>query len=260
VALFCFVVPLFSGGCRALRRQLAGWVAGRRHSAGQAPDWDRVAFAFQLVRDEYGESIEDGDFSRIPEMAAVLDSGRAALGRLTRETLRFDSALEEMKGRILRHEPPWVIGKMSVRLLADLEKSGRLSRRPPAVPDLRRGGALHAVACAPCHGHPHGPLPPAAAHMTPRPPDASATLRTPYELFNRITYGGAGTPMPSFADTLPESDRWDIAFYLFAAQWPPCATNALPTLSASELAYLSDYNLWQRYGWGAAACLRRNIR
>ena len=66
--------------------------------------------------------------------------------------------------------------------------------------------------------------------------------------------------MPSFAEALPERTRWDIAFYLFAERWPPCARQPLPTLNASDLAYLSDFDLWQKYGWGSAPCLRRNFR
>ena len=152
------------------------------------------------------------------------------------------------------------MAKTCARLLADLAKAGRLTRRPPILPDLRRGAATYAVACAPCHGPPNGPLPPAAAHMLPKPTKPNATLQTPYEIFNRITYGGAGTPMPSFAEALPESARWDIAFYLFADLWPPCTPRDLPALRAADLAYLSDRDLWEKFGWGSAACLRRDFR
>ena len=96
--------------------------------------------------------------------------------------------------------------------------------------------------------------------MIPKPTKPNATLQTPYEIFNRITYGGAGTPMPSFADALPESARWDIAFYLFADLWPPCTPRDLPALPAADLAYLSDRDLWEKFGWGSAACLRRDFR
>ena len=59
--------------------------------------------------------------------------------------------------------------------------------------------------------------------------------------------------MPSFAETLPESARSDIAFYLFADLWPACTpARPLPILPASELAYLSDRDLWEKHGRGAA--------
>jgi high-affinity iron transporter len=238
-----------------------GCRGGKPGLADRRPDWDRVAFALQLVRDEYGEQMEVGDVSGIGALAAVLDGAVAALGPLTEDTRPVAGALGELRAHLQRHEPPRTVAKTCTRLLAELGKAGRLTRRPPRTPDLGRGAASYAVACAPCHGPPNGPLPPAAAHMIPQPPKPNGTLQTPYEIFNRITYGGAGTPMPSFAESLPEGARWDIAFYLFADLWPPCApTKPLPTLRAAELAYLSDRDLWEKYGWGAAPCLRRNFR
>jgi mono/diheme cytochrome c family protein len=238
-----------------------GCKSGQPRPAAQRPDWDRVAFALQLVRDEYGEQMEVGDVSGIFALATVLEGARVALGETTDETRPVAGALDELRASLLGHEPPRTVAKTCTRLLADLARAGHLTRRPPITPDLRRGAAAYAVACAPCHGPPNGPLPPAAAHLVPPPPKPNGTLQTPYEIFNRITYGGAGTPMPSFAEALPESARWDIAFYLFADLWPPCApTRPLPTLPAAELAYLSDRQLWEKYGWGSAPCLRRNFR
>jgi high-affinity iron transporter len=250
LALLFGTASLLFEGCKASRPEVTRPTA----------DWDKVAFALQLVRDEYGEQIEAGDFSGVAALTTVLDGAVAALGPLTDETRPVASALEELRASLLRHEPPRTAAKTCARLLTDLAKAGRLTRRPAIPPDLRRGAATYAVACAPCHGPPSGPLPPAAAHMIPKPTKPNATLRTPYEIFNRITYGGAGTPMPSFAEALPESARWDIAFYLFADLWPPCTPRDLPALSAADLAYLTDRDLWEKFGWGSAACLRRNFR
>jgi mono/diheme cytochrome c family protein len=237
-----------------------GCKTSRPESTRRPADWDRIAFALQLVRDEYAEQIEAGDSSGLAALTTVLDGAVGALGTLTDGTRPVASALGELRASLLRHDPPRTVAKTCARMLTDLANAGRLTRRPPILPDLRRGAASYAVACAPCHGPPNGPLPPAAAHMLPKPTKPNATLQTPYEIFNRITYGGAGTPMPSFAEALPESARWDIAFYLFADLWPPCTPRDLPALPASDLAYLSDRDLWQRFGWGSAPCLRRNFR
>jgi high-affinity iron transporter len=251
LALLLATTSLLVDGCKG----------GKLGPADRRPDWDRVAFALQLVRDEYGEQMEVGDVSGIAALATVLDGAVAALGVPTEATRPVANALGELRAGLLRHEPPRTVAKTCARLLADLAQAGRLTRRPPSPPDLRRGAGAYAVACAPCHGPPNGPLPPAAAHMIPQPPRPNGTLQTPYEIFNRITYGGAGTPMPSFAEALPETARWDISFYLFADLWPPCTpTRPLPTLPAADLAYLTDRDLWQKYGWGAAPCLRRNFR
>ncbi len=198
----------------------------------------------------------------MPALAAVLDGGRSALAPPSDETRPVEAELAKLRSRLLAHEAPRVIARETTRLLARLTKAGHLDRRPPSPPDLRRGADAFAIACVPCHGALNGPLPPVAAQMVPHPTTPNGTALTPYELFNRITYGGAGTAMPAFAESLPESDRWDIAFYLFAERWPPCAAataRPAPSLTASELAHLSDYDLWRLYGWGSAPCLRRNF-
>ena len=77
-------------------------------------------------------------------------------------------------------------------------------------------------------------------------------------MFNRITYGGIETAMPSFEAGLSVQERWDVVFWLFAERWPPC-TKPLPPLRADQLAVLGDYELGNQYGYGAASCLRRDF-
>ena len=161
-----------------------GCKASKTATSRPTADWDKVAFALQLVRDEYGEQIEAGDFSGVTALATVLDSAIAALGHVTDETRPVASALGELRASLLRHAPPRTVAKTCARVLTDLARAGRLTRRPPILSDLRRGAASYAVACAPCHGPPNGPLPPAAAHMLPQPTKPNATLQTPYEIFN----------------------------------------------------------------------------
>ena len=77
-------------------------------------------------------------------------------------------------------------------------------------------------------------------------------------MHNRITYGGAGTAMPSFQEGLTSAQRWDIAFWLFAERWPPCEKRLKP-ISTEELAVSGDFELGNKFGYGAAACLRRSF-
>jgi high-affinity iron transporter len=225
------------------------------------PDWDLTAFALEMVVDEYPELGERGDFHEVPSLVAVLDRARAALGPPRKQTRRFVVGLDGLRASLLRHEAPMAVARNTAQLLAELEKSGVPLKRPRALPDLARGAATYAVACTPCHGPPRGPPPAAAAHMVPPPPRPLESAITPYQVYSRVSYGGLGTAMPSFSETLTEDLRWDIAFYLFADPWPPCRDDRpLPALTASELAHLSDYELWVRFGWGAAPCLRRQFR
>jgi mono/diheme cytochrome c family protein len=225
------------------------------------PDWDLTTFALEELVEEYPELGERGDFHEVPALAAVLDRAIVGLGPPRRRTRRAAAELKRLRAAIVRHEAPLVVALSTTRMLVELQKSRVPLKRPSAPPDIGRGAATYAVACSPCHGAPRGPLPAAAAHMVPPAPSPTESVVTPYQVFNRVTYGGLETAMPSFSETMSEALRWDVAFYLFADRWPPCAGDRpLPALPAAELAHLSDYDLSRRFGWGAAACLRRRYR
>jgi mono/diheme cytochrome c family protein len=136
-----------------------------------------------------------------------------------------------------------------------------LRRTPRTKPDLANGKRVFAEACAACHG-PDGTGPPRAVaqRFDPPPPDILHPdfNWSPYEMFNRITYGGIETAMPSFEEGLTVPERWDVVFWLFAERWPPC-TKPLPPLRADQLALLGDFELGNQFGYGAASCLRRDF-
>ena len=62
LALLVGTASLLFDGCKAPRPAVTRPTA----------DWDKVAFALQLVRDEYGEQIEAGDSSGVTALATVL--------------------------------------------------------------------------------------------------------------------------------------------------------------------------------------------
>jgi len=240
---------------------LAGATCRRQRATPPAGiDWDRAAFALQLVRAEYREQTETGDFSRVPALIAVVDDARSEIGERDPRARWLQEVLGRIRDALLAHAPSRTVARMSTEAAAQLAGQGIPLSTPSARPDLGRGAALYQVACFPCHGPPRGPPPPAAAHLVPQPPRPTESALTPYELFNRVTYGGAATPMPSFAATLSPAERWGVAFFLFADRWPPCASSRWQPLPAAALAHMSDSDIWRADGWGAAACLRRNFR
>ena len=89
---------------------------------------------------------------------------------------------------------------------------------------------LFALACASCHGERADGLGPAAKDLLdvwgdPAPPPdlrrpAFRNGRTPADVFRVLTLGLHGTPMASFAETLTENQRWELAAFVLALRPP----------------------------------------
>jgi cytochrome c oxidase cbb3-type subunit 2 len=64
------------------------------------------------------------------------------------------------------------------------------------------------------------------------------------DIFRTMTTGLSGTPMPSYRDSLPEEDRWALAYYVLAlsAFKDPLTGEPLP-IAARDRAALNDPKL-----------------
>ena len=216
-------------------------------------DWNRVIAALQLVGEEAVEAFElpEPERSRRQQQLSRLLAGAA---RPVPAGIRAE--MESIRKRLLGLD--YEVGTACRALIRTILGRVEVRRTPRARPDLARGKKLYLQACAACHGP--GATGDSALGATLAPP-ARDILHprqnwAPYDMYNRVTYGGAETAMPSFEDGLSELQRWDIVFYLFAQRWPPCE-KPLPPIAADELALLGDFELSNRFGYDAAACLRR---
>jgi mono/diheme cytochrome c family protein len=226
--------------------------------------WNRVVAALQQMSEEYREALELKDppvvERRLGQLATLLDEASGLLRRIgTPRAAEIDVQVKGIRARILRTDYR-LVG--DTRAIVDrILQAVPLPRAPEKKPDLANGKRLFAQACAACHGGDGtGPAPQVAKQFDPPPPDILHPdfNWSPYEMFNRITYGGIETAMPSFQEGLSPQERWDIVFHLFAERWPPCA-KPLPKLSADRLAVLGDFELGNEFGYGAASCLRRDF-
>jgi mono/diheme cytochrome c family protein len=91
-------------------------------------------------------------------------------------------------------------------------------RLPAAARDVETGERLFVDNCAPCHdegGTGHGP---GSVGLTKMPAALSSpgflAARSDAYLFWRISEGKAGTPMPSFRQSLSAEERWAIIRWL----------------------------------------------
>jgi len=132
-----------------------------------------------------------------------------------------------------------------------------IATAPKALPQLANGTALYKQACAACHGLDGKALTDTAKDLHPTPARFDEAERmdvlSPFRAFNAVTYGVKGTSMPSF-DVLSESDRWDLATYIFTLRNAPAdAPRARVSLVAAgltvgpqQLATLTDGDLLAR--------------
>jgi cytochrome c oxidase cbb3-type subunit 2 len=123
---------------------------------------------------------------------------------------------------------------------------------PPATADtLVKGKALYAQAkCAECHGESGKGDGPSAAQLKddfdlPIPP--ADFTRGQFkggshvsDIYRAMTVGLDGTPMPSFADSMTDEERWAISYYVLSlSAWTDPLTGERLRLSASARAALN---------------------
>jgi high-affinity iron transporter len=107
-----------------------------------------------------------------------------------------------------------MIPASSLALLAlALATPARAELPPPTPALLERGQAAYAKHCLRCHGPKGEGDGPAAAGLRFKPFNLARHRLQARFVFQAISEGIKGTPMPSFA-RLPEAERWAIAHHV----------------------------------------------
>jgi high-affinity iron transporter len=167
--------------------------------------------------------------------------------------------LDALASRIeSRAPPPGVVAEArSVR--DDIAQRFRVALLPVRPPDLTRGAALFAQACAACHGQDgHAPTK-ESLELSTQPtsfavPEETRSL-SPQRIFSAATYGVPGTAMPGFEEAFDDAARWDLAYFVLALSHPAPADSqrglrlaraALLPTDYRELATQSDEALLAR--------------
>ena len=226
--------------------------------------WSRIVAALQQVAEEYHDALELEDAEaarrRQGQLADFLGETSAAMARIGSSSADPEAKrqVDALRARVLGND--YRFGADCRAVVARILERTRLLRTPRRKPDLANGKRVFAQSCAACHGAEGTGASNIASTMDPAPPNILHPQYnwSPYEMFNRVTYGGVETAMPSFEEGLSAAERWDVVFFLFAERWPPCR-KPLPPIGADELALSGDFELGNKFGYGAAACLRREF-
>lgn len=195
------------------------WGDGRGElSVGMVPKPRRLTSGvFKYRSTPSGFLPTDGDLERtlrtgvagtsMPSFAALPDRDiRSVIAYLKTVSSRWRKATNYTAAVRLPSPPKW---------MEDPER--RASHR-------RNGATVFANLCAPCHGMDADGKGPAAAQLEdawgdPSPPtdlrqDLSRSGPDWIDLYRTLTTGLDGTPMPSFAETTTEEDRWDLVAFI----------------------------------------------
>lgn len=177
---------------------------------------------------DYSGAVEDGKIVNADEYAEMEEFSRSAeqqIGELP-QTAAKDALLKQadiLRKMIVDKVAAAKVADQAQGLAKDLLAAYPIPVTPARTPDLQQGARLYQVHCASCHGAEGKADGPLAAGMNP-PPIAftdreRARERSVLSLYQTTSRGVDGTAMPSFA-TLPDADRWALAFYVSTLAYP----------------------------------------
>jgi high-affinity iron transporter len=215
-------------GIKAWRRCLPIVLAALSWAGGaqaQAVDQQGAKQLWQLidyVAVDYGGAVDHGAVVKASEYAEMLDftdnaSQQVAALPAHASKATVVAAVADLRAAVLRKADAADVKRAAQHANALLIAAYPIAVAPKALPDLARGASLYAAQCASCHGAKGGGDGALAAALDPKPiafaDPARAQSRSVMALYQVASQGVAGTSMASFA-SLPEADRWALAFYI----------------------------------------------
>lgn len=158
--------------------------------------------------------------------------------------------LQQLRQMVYEKVDRQLIGDLTKTIIRDFAEKFDVKTAPAKAPEIERGRDLYkAGGCGVCHGAGGAGDGRAAAWLDPGPGSFREPARmkeaTPYEFYNVIRFGVAGTAMPSFEEAFSPQEVWDIAFYLmtlregFDPRWP----GGKPGITLEDLAIRPDVDL-----------------
>ncbi len=189
----------------------------------------RVLTLLDVVAEEYREGIVAGQVARpleYEEAKLFLADARDRAGRAVGASAPQDLGPQfAALARLVEDKAPLdAVRQAGARLAQQITEATGVSVEvyPPEPPSAARGQALFSENCAPCHGeHANGKGPDAADLQ---PPPANFTdptfmrAETPYDFFQILSVGKAGTAMPAWGDVFSPQERWDLVSYLWSVR------------------------------------------
>jgi len=222
--------------------------------AGQATDSlsaaRRVVAAVALAAKEYRVGVPGGGAAgrvtapeEVDEARQFIEQARFDVPFLPRAArAAADSGLARLLALFAATAPADSVDRVAEAVSDRIARSagGPIVPLPTRVPSPARGAQVYREQCANCHGDQgRGDGPKAATVKGPRPADLTdpGAMRqlSLVDIYRKVTIGVAGTAMPQFEETLPDSDRWAVAAYAATLQYGGSATAGVFTTVRHQL-------------------------
>ncbi len=169
-----------------------------------------------------GRIVSQAEHDEMREFSASVTQRLGALPARP-ERARLIADARALEASMARKAPPEEVDRLARALAARLLAAYPIPLAPSAAPDLAAGARLYVQHCASCHGATGLADTPMARGM--EPPVIAfadrerAAERSIFALYQVIGQGLEGTAMQSFS-SLPEADRWALAFYAGRFAYP----------------------------------------
>jgi high-affinity iron transporter len=172
-----------------------------------------------------GRVVSEAEYAEMREFAGAVRTQLALLPPTPGQSALMTQA-DQLVAAVAATADAKQVANLAHRLADGLLASYPVAVVPATPPDPARASPLYAAQCAACHGPGGQGDGPAAAGLEPPPiaftDAARAAQRSPLALYEAISQGVQGTAMAGFS-SLPEADRWDLAFYVGSLSHSPQA-------------------------------------
>lgn len=171
---------------------------------------------------DYGGAVKDGAIASQSEYAEMREFAKTSQERLAAlepkpERAALVTEAQTLLAAIDAKKNAPEVSALAKSLANHLLAAYPVPSSPATPPKVAAAAAVYQGQCAACHGATGGGDGPAGLRLDPRPvafiDKERSRERSPFALYQVLSQGIEGTAMPSF-ESLPEADRWALAFYL----------------------------------------------
>ncbi len=190
----------------------------------------KIVMMMNIVNKEYAEGISNGKVINAAEyeesqvfLSQANDRFHSISQNIAKDlTEKFEAKFQSLKKTILAKADPLEINQKVNSLNTDILKAFgvELSKTPTEPVSLENGRNLYMNNCKICHGVSGQGDGPIAEQLDPKPAvlaDPNITgnkLSKPYDNFQIINVGIAGTAMVGWGDQFKENEIWDLTYFI----------------------------------------------